>query len=290
MQMWLAALCLSLFSLLSPASAWSLSSAWSSVSSAVSSFVDNNLLPQSTAGCPPTGFDALPTLNVSSYISAPWYVQLQQPISYQKEDTLYCVKAEYKNLSANPLDGLLVLNSARKGGVNGRAMGTSDSGWFKLTASVPDRSRPSKLAVGPQLWGWNTPLSLRGDYWIVAAGPEVNGPYTWAIISGGVPKVASNGACKTGSTWPLVAASQTNGIGLWFFTRDVVASAVMIETMTKKATSLGFDTSVLKVVQQAGCDYPDISPPPPSPPPLPPGVKPVVVIQKRNSKLFMRRH
>lgn len=186
---------------------------------------------------------------------------------------LLAVRALYHNISSNPLDGLLVLNSARKGGVTGRPMGTSDSGWFKLTATLPDKSQPSKLRVGPELWGWEVPNLLRGDYWIVAAGNDTGAtgskPYTWAIISGGVPQVSSNGLCKTGSVWPLEADIQTNNIGLWFFTRETVASAAKINVMLQKAKDLGLDTSVLAPVTQVGCTYPDTPPPAPAPVPAP---------------------
>ena len=64
--------------------------AFSNAGNAVSSWVDNKLLPQSTAGCPPTGFDSLANFDVLDYISQPWYVQWQQPISYQSKDSLYC--------------------------------------------------------------------------------------------------------------------------------------------------------------------------------------------------------
>jgi hypothetical protein len=203
------------------------------------------------------------------------------------------VRAEYLNTSANPLDSLLVLNSARKGGVNGRQMGTSDSGWFKLTATIPDKSKPSKLRVGPKLWSWQVPNALRGDYWIVAAGDDsgVTGskPYTWAIISGGAPGVASNGLCKTGSKWPLEAQIQTNNIGLWFFTRETQASDAKINVMLQKAKALGLDTSVLSKVTQDGCTYPTSSISAPNPatsasPAPPPAV--VVTVKSRRLRWF----
>lgn len=72
------------------ASGWSLPGWVSTAGNAIGSWVDNTLLPQSTKGCPPTGFDSLQGFDVLDYISAPWYVQWQQPISYQPKDSLYC--------------------------------------------------------------------------------------------------------------------------------------------------------------------------------------------------------
>ena len=137
-----------------------------------------------------------------------------------------------------------------------------------------------------------------GDYWIVAAGTDSGapGPYSWAIISGGAPGVKSNNLCKTGSPWPLEARIQTNGIGLWFFTREEVASEAKINVMIKKAQDLGLDTSVLKKVTQQGCVYPQDPTPTPAPTPAPtptPGASspspyppPSVVVTTRRRWLF----
>lgn len=35
--------------------------------------------------CPPPGFDSLPNLNVTSYISAPWYIQQQVGLVFYLE-------------------------------------------------------------------------------------------------------------------------------------------------------------------------------------------------------------
>lgn len=49
--------------------------------------------------CPPPDFNAVPDLDLATYVSAPWYVQQQVPISYQGEGDpiqyMYCVRAEY---------------------------------------------------------------------------------------------------------------------------------------------------------------------------------------------------
>lgn len=115
---------------------------------------------------------------------------------------------------------------------------------------------PSKLKVGPAVPGTTTQLPLSsGDYWVVATGSSTPGTYDWAIISGGAPSAhGKDGKCQTGRQTPLLRRFQTNGIGLWLFSRQSVdpeATAVMLEA----ASGLGFDTSVLVPVQQAGCTY-----------------------------------
>lgn len=45
--------------------------------------------------CPPPEFDSVADLDLEKYIAAPWYVQEQQPVSYQPENELYCVRAKY---------------------------------------------------------------------------------------------------------------------------------------------------------------------------------------------------
>ncbi|KXZ54658.1 hypothetical protein GPECTOR_4g724 [Gonium pectorale] len=56
--------------------------------------------------CPPPGFSSVPDLNLTAFVAAPWYVQMQVPTSYQGEDPrdfLYCVRATYVQLGADEL-------------------------------------------------------------------------------------------------------------------------------------------------------------------------------------------
>lgn len=104
--------------------------------------------------------------------------------------------------------------------------------------------------------GTSTQLPLSsGDYWVVATGGAAPGAYDWAIISGGAPSAEGKGGkCQTGRQTPLLRRFQTNGIGLWLFSRtpvDPAGTAAMLEA----AQALGFDTSVLVPVVQAGCRY-----------------------------------
>lgn len=81
------------------------------------------------ARCPPPGFNTVPHLNLSAYISAPFYVQKQLPVSYQGEDPLaylYCVRAVYRPFAA----------AAAAGPTQG-----------SLASAAPQRATPSGLLV-----------------------------------------------------------------------------------------------------------------------------------------------
>lgn len=71
-------------------------------------------------------------------------------------------------------------------------------------------------------------------------------------MSGGPPRRETENGCQTG--WNFLSDYQTNGIGLWLFSRTPVdpASTAIMRT---KAQDLGFDITVLKPVEQEGCLY-----------------------------------
>ena len=66
-------------------------------------------------------------------------------------------------------------------------------------------------------------------------------------MSGGAPRIAAPGGCRTGS-------ATTNNSGLWLFTRKPVDPAAK-ETMLAKLDELGLDASQLVPVPQEGCTY-----------------------------------
>lgn len=86
------------------------------------------------------------------------------------------------------------------------------------------------------------------------AGPSADDSlgYDWAIVSGGPPKVETDGGCRTGSEF--LQRFRVNGVGLWLFSRKPVDPA-NTQIMRAKAESLGFDLSVLLPVAQEGCEY-----------------------------------
>lgn len=71
-------------------------------------------------------------------------------------------------------------------------------------------------------------------------------------MSGGPPKVQTDGGCRTGSRF--FQRFQVNGVGFWLFSRKPV-DPENTKIMRAKAESLGFDLSVLKPVPQEGCKY-----------------------------------
>lgn len=201
-----------------------------------------------TAGaptCPPPGFASIAAFNLTTYISAAWFVQAQAPNSYQPASALFCVRAEYRKDPRTP-GRLQVFNQARRGSVTGAPQtmpGTSQL----LAAQVVDASR-GKLKVGPPF----LPPALFGPYWVIATVPDSTGGYAGAVISGGPPTKATAGGCvNRGSGLPGVGG----GEGLWLFTRSAVPDSSLVDQLRGIAASKNFDTSVLVTVPQKGCVY-----------------------------------
>lgn len=210
--------------------------------------------------CPPPGFDSAPGFDLQKFIAAPWYPQEQMPVFYQPVDQLYCVRAVYKPIDPAKLSaGIAVLNTAREESVTGRTRGSSGGarGLDSIVALPGGGDGPtaaSKLSVGPGFLAGLARTGLGsnvfGPYWVVDFAPD----YSWAIISGGPPKVALPGGCSAGRPSGQ-SFLDINGSGLWLFSRkpvDPEAAAVM----RSRAAALGYDLSVLKPVTQAGCTYP----------------------------------
>ena len=230
--------------------------------------------------CPPPEFDSFPNLNLSSFISKPWFVQKQTPLAYQPQSTFFCVRAFYVPFNASDLNkGLRVFNYANRLKVNGNSMGSGiannkSSTVFQMAAVPnslvfpPNRSfsgkpsnpltEASKLIVGGERAALaaakrespvlnNLDRSL-GPYWIVWYQPDL-----WAIISGGPPVYAGKNSTCTAINPNLSTPLQYRG-GLWIFTRqpnDPISTQAALEKMK----SLGLDTSQLVVVEQRGCKY-----------------------------------
>lgn len=224
------------------------------------------LVPVSSwASCsPPRGIS---DFNLTEYTRASWFVQKQQLNGYQKEDQLYCVVATYelnKSQTVPGFDGAVVqvFNQANEGGVNQK---TQNDGTV-LCARAPNANNTgpegSQLLVAPCF----LPNALAGDYWVMALGTSdeatttsgTSVPYEWAVIIAGMPSVDAPcggdgpnkdlGCCTT-------PEEGINGAGLWFLTRDRVATEATIAAMTKATVGQGIAVSKLKDVTQEGCDY-----------------------------------
>ena len=73
-------------------------------------------------------------------------------------------------------------------------------------------------------------------------------------MSAGPPTTSSNGACRTGSDNSFIERWQTKNVGLSLVSR-IPYDPENLRLMAAVAQQLGYDTSVLQVVQQAGCIY-----------------------------------
>jgi len=146
----------------------------------------------------------VPDLNLTEYVRASWYSQIQQTVTYQTEKQLFCVVATYNiepKRTVPFFDGTVisVYNSAVNNNTTGIPENTNDK--QVLCARVPDENIPSKLEVA-------------GPYWIIAIGKNVMNRYDWTIVSGGQPTHQYPDGCTTGS-------KGYSGTGLWFFTREI---------------------------------------------------------------------
>eukprot|EP01023_Acetabularia_acetabulum_P066172 TRINITY_DN888_c0_g1_i4.p1 TRINITY_DN888_c0_g1~~TRINITY_DN888_c0_g1_i4.p1 ORF type:complete len:414 (+),score=63.99 TRINITY_DN888_c0_g1_i4:702-1943(+) len=206
--------------------------------------------------CPPPGFDAVKpftTSDLKEYISAPWFIQQQVPLSYQPLNQLYCVRAQYIAIDENDLSkGITVINYSDKDRVNNPS--TPESEFTPLLGLVPNPEHTSKLKVGPPFLKSRSATAF-GDYWIIAVGQTESDKFEWAIVSGGPPTRKTKNGCATGVEDKNLRKNQTNGIGFWLLSRKQVASQDTIKTMREKAEELGYDTSELVKVQQKGCLY-----------------------------------
>jgi len=190
-------------------------------------------------------------LNFTEFLRATWFVQKQQETGYLKPADFFCVTATYNDEGKKTLGGLgakaiSVYNYQNSGAVNGKPGGAiTGKGSIVLCAREQDKSVPSKLLVAPCF----LPNFLAGDYWVVGIGEDAaTKKHAWAIVSGGQPTVEYADGCTTKKTG-------TNGSGFWFFTRAQVATPAVLAEMEAAAKKLGFTTSQLIDVPQAGCKY-----------------------------------
>ncbi|CAB9502377.1 expressed unknown protein [Seminavis robusta] len=190
--------------------------------------------------------------NLTKYTEKSWFIQKQQVNPYQSEDQLNCVVATYNERD----DGFIqVQNSGTIGGVDGpRQNSDSDSFFSDLCAQQVDGG---SLQVAPCLFQVAF-SAVAGPYWVLALG-EDGDEYTWAIVSGGQPTevketVDGRTFCTTKQGNSFL---DTNGSGLWLFTKEQVADDQTIAAMEDKLTEMGIFTGDLLPVEQESCTYPD---------------------------------
>jgi lipocalin len=203
----------------------------------------NNTKPQ----CP----DVAPvaSLDLARWTSASWFIQYQQPTPYQKASQLFCVAATYDAAAGSEL--IKVSNYGNNGAVNGPSQQSGGSGFSELCAK---QVTGGSLKVAPcflaQVGLYDL---LAGPYWVVAVDPE----YQWAIVSGGKPNVVKTTNPVTCTTKIGNSFLDTNGSGLWLFTREATGataeaySAAMLQILASKGIFAG---DLIKVPQE-GCTY-----------------------------------
>lgn len=205
--------------------------------------------------CPPTGFDAVSTLDLDGFVEARWYSAKQLPVQYQPRSQFYCVYASYTKITKKSAycrlfgctdpPSIKVFNSARRKSVTGSINSITFGGTITDVKNNPAKVKVT-LGLIPRL------LRRGSNYWVVARGkyadlglttPVSSFTYDYAIITSGSPKKkADDGGCYSSG-------------GMWIFTRDAVPPAGAIDAIEVIAKGLGLSTSVWLPVTQAGCTY-----------------------------------
>lgn len=216
--------------------------------------------------CPPKDLGTKSTLDLTSFITDRWYAVKQKPVTFQPEETFFCVYAEYTLVEkskpwycrfaskAKKCKGLTVqvYNYGNDDKVNGNITDV------RLVAKVPDPvNAPAKLKVGPKF----LPDFLKGSYWVLEAGSYdellnnktvfTSTDYEWAIISGG----ALNGENYDDGEYKGKCSPKAKSDGLWMFSRQAIPPLGVMEKIDALAKSKGIDTSVWKEVKHKGCNY-----------------------------------
>lgn len=188
------------------------------------------------------------SFSLDKFISKSWFVQYQQENGYQKKNSLFCVAATYDNSKKQSVPFfsgpvISVYNYANKGGVN--KSNQNDKDGMVLCARAANKD-PSKLLVAPCF----LPNGLAGNYWVLDAGVDAEGEYTWALISGGQPTVQyDDGTCSTKETGTYGAT------GMWIFTRERVASKETVDAAFNAMAKQGIHTGRMIKAEQEGCNY-----------------------------------
>lgn len=209
--------------------------------------------------CPPAGFKTKRNFQVLNYIKKSWYPLKQLAVRFQQPESFYCVRAQYSlDTKRNwwcflfrvcDRTRINVLNQGRLGSVDGKET------QAKLKGIAMNPHDASKLKVAPRFLPTNL---LGGPYWVIEAGSyaelldqnKTSGftstDYEWAIITGGEPKLESNGKCVTGT-------GDRNSNGIWLFSSNPDPPAGVLEKLEQLAQQHGIDTSVLLPVTQDSC-------------------------------------
>jgi len=186
--------------------------------------------------------------NLTQYIEKSYFVQKQQVNPYQSKNQLFCVTATYNEQDGS--DFISVSNYGNNDAVNGPVQSTGDGSLFSELCALPQEEGVGSLKVAPCAFKPVFNL-LGGPYWVVAVADD----YSWAIVSGGQPKVLKQEDPVQCTTKQGTSFLDTNGSGLWLFTREQVASEETVQAMENILEDMGVYTGDLLPVEQAGCTY-----------------------------------
>ena len=182
--------------------------------------------------CPPEGFDSISGFDLDGFISKRWYVQQQMETKYFPASQNRCVYNEYKQRKKRVLGYELVVHNHLQD-VNPPNK-VHDSSI--VCAKIDDRTR-GRFRMAPCVM----PPAAGAPFWVLAYDPASG----FALISGGAPKIASEGGCKTGSG--------AKDAGLWILTSKQPRDEDLVQKVRAIAAQKGFDLSVLNDVDQSDC-------------------------------------
>merc|ERR1712117_296092 len=183
-----------------------------------------------SSACPPV--TTQPGFDLTTFISARWYVRREMTLEYSPVDGHNCANAFYEIKESPEFWGWTITVKNRAMFDNGTAFGGD------LCAIAADSNDAAKLKVAPCF----LPTFLGGPYWVLKY-DEAEG---YAVISGGQPTVETPDGCQTGTG--------TNDSGLWIFTRKSNPAPEVVEKGLAVAAEKGFDLGVLSPVSHSNCE------------------------------------
>jgi lipocalin len=191
--------------------------------------------------------------DLETYISKPWYSQMQQPLLYNNVDTMKCVRADYRrqdNLSSGfeieVYNQAVNVNTGEKKGCCGGAGTYAGSESLRLCALQRDGG---KLGVAP----CNLTPDMAGPYWVVHYEEGDDG---FVIVAGGDPYLPTLDQGREGGGFSCgYLFLLQNNAGLWFMSRKPIATDATKEKAKDIILKMGLAYSQMMPVDQTGCEY-----------------------------------
>jgi lipocalin len=208
------------------------------------------------------------TFDLDRFIASSWYTQRQQVNEFQDFSELFCVVDTYHLMTTTTTTTANAKNNNNNGTTTAQ---TDRDGNPKLEivqfhngqSRNPYVSRCS--ATHTKAFGGQfrthvpfVPAFLAGPIWVIDTDYD-----TYAILTGGPLSV--RGSCdeiselctipQRAEIFPSPLSFAGNKQGLWFFTRDPLPPASLLEQMEEKANAMGICTAAMLDVVHEGCTY-----------------------------------